>query len=117
MERTLMENACTRWNNDSLLISAISIFLNFQTYHHLLPGISHFHFLDKTFVSVINEFLEESGEKVEISTFGKVVKGYFQYMARLQSDEHFKTRQSNCYKQRDLCPPLKGIFQKVASNA
>ena len=84
--------SCFDYDHDSLLISAISIFLNFQTYHHLLPGISHFHFLDKTFVSVINEFLEESGEKVEISTFGKVVKGYFQYMARLQSDEHFKTK-------------------------
>jgi len=84
--------SCFDYDHGSFFISAISIFLNFQTYHHLLPGISHFHFMDKEFVSVINEKLEETGDKVEISTFGKVVSDYFKYMAKLQSDEPFKMK-------------------------
>ena len=37
--------SCIDYSYDNLLISSLTIFLNYQTYHHLFPIVSHFHFL------------------------------------------------------------------------
>eukprot|EP00505_MAST-04D_sp_SCG-Rhode-Island_P004260 Stramenopile-MAST_4_protein_4260 len=81
-------SACFDYNHNSFLISAFSIFLNFQTYHHLVPGISHFHFLfNKQLVAHIDQYLADNNEKVNVHQFVDVVKGYFGYLAKLQSDD------------------------------
>ena len=80
--------SCFDYDHNNLFVSAFSIFLNYQTYHHLLPGISHFHFTNKQFIQDVNRFLQREGIKeVEINTFLNVVKGYFTYMVKLQSDD------------------------------
>ena len=65
----------------------------FQTYHHLLPSVSHFHFLNKQFIRDVNVFLKDEGIKdIAIDTFINVVLGYFKYMVKLQHDNHIEFR-------------------------
>ncbi len=84
-------NSCFDYDHDNLFITAFSIFLNFQTYHHLLPSVSHFHFLNKQFIRDVNVFLKDEGIKdIAIDTFINVVLGYFKYMVKLQHDNHIE---------------------------
>lgn len=66
-----------------LPVAVLSIFLNFQTYHHLLPGVSHFHFL--TLKPVLDAALAEHGIVLQHASFGQVVRRHFGYMAALSS--------------------------------
>jgi len=55
-------SACIDCAHDSALWSLLTIFLNFQTFHHILPNISHHHFLWNHQVrTAILEFLKEEG--------------------------------------------------------
>ena len=78
--RTCVDYSHGLW---SLPVCALSIFLNYQTYHHLLPGISHFHFL--TLKPHLDEALAAHGIQLQVASFGGVVRGYFAYMWSLSS--------------------------------
>lgn len=50
---------CVDYGHGSPVLSALSIFLNYQTYHHLFPAMSHFRFMSSETRRVINSVLAE----------------------------------------------------------
>ena len=73
--------SCVDYNHGNLLLSALSIFLNYQTYHHLFPSVSHFHFL--TSKPKIDKVLAQHGVNVQPRPFHKVVQDYYSFLFKL----------------------------------
>jgi linoleoyl-CoA desaturase len=78
--------ACVDYSHGNVFMSAISIFLNFQTYHHLFPSVSHFYFL--THKPLLDRTLASQGILVNEKGFGEVVSGYYSYLINLGSPHH-----------------------------
>lgn len=72
-------NSCVDYSHDNLIVSSLSIFLNYQTYHHLFPIVSHFHFLRLR--NEIDIVLQDSDYgKTNSVCVTNVIKGYYQYL-------------------------------------
>merc|ERR1719440_972794 len=73
--------SCVDYNHGNFLASALCIFLNYQTYHHLFPSVSHFHYLTQK--PLLDRVLAEHGIMVNEQKFNKVVKDYYSYLLNL----------------------------------
>ena len=69
--------SCVNYSFDNLLISLLTIFLNYQTYHHLFPNVSHFHFL--TIRGDIDKVISRYS-RVQTQDLSTVIKNYFRYI-------------------------------------
>jgi fatty acid desaturase len=77
-------SACVDCAYDSVLWSICTIFLNFQTLHHILPGISHHHFLwDQQLRTAIVQFLEEEGILLKMESPGKLVAAHMSWLCEV----------------------------------
>jgi fatty acid desaturase len=62
-------------------MSAVCIFLNYQTYHHLFPAMSHFQLYMKR--TVIDQVLAIHGIEVRLHTVSDTIRAYWSYLAKL----------------------------------
>ena len=71
-------------NNFNLLISLLAIFLNYQTYHHLFPNVSHFHFLNirDDIDRVISRYSHVQTQELSV-----VIKNYYRYILNNSFDQ------------------------------
>ena len=94
--------SCVDYSYDSYLISSLCSFLNYQTYHHLFPNVSHFHFLSvrKDIDEVISEY-----HNIQTSGFVTIIKKYFQYLWLNSFDNTIKKNP----------PPKKVSMEQVCS--
>jgi fatty acid desaturase len=69
------------YHHGNALVACLSIFLNYQTYHHLFPGMSHFQLHKKK--DRIDKVLAAHGLSARILSIPGVLYGYWMYMARL----------------------------------
>eukprot|EP01047_Picozoa_sp_COSAG01_P040317 COSAG01_NODE_3386_length_6153_cov_89.762471_5_plen_360_part_00 len=77
-------SACVDCAYDSVLWSICTIFLNFQTLHHILPGISHHHFLwDQQLRTAIVQFLEEEGILLKMESPGKLIAAHMSWLCEV----------------------------------
>ena len=79
--------SCVDYSYDNIIISSLTVFLNYQTYHHLFPTISHFHFLNKRkdIDKVILEY-----NSINVDGFFNIIKKYFEYILSLSFDNKEK---------------------------
>ena len=75
--------SCVDYNHGNIVLSCLSIFLNYQTYHHLFPRISHFHFLHLK--PELDAVLKKRGIIVNNNDFINVVYSYFGYLNKLSN--------------------------------
>ena len=80
--------SCINYSFDNLLISSLSIFLNYQTYHHLFPNVSHFHFL--TLREDMDEVIARYNP-IQTCSLVTVIKKYFQYLWKNSFDDKVGT--------------------------
>jgi fatty acid desaturase len=69
------------YQHDNFWVAGLCIFLNYQTYHHLFPGMSHFQLYTKK--PMIDRILAAHDIQVRTLTFGQALSGYWSYLARL----------------------------------
>ena len=74
-------NSCVDYNHGNIVLSCLSIFLNYQTYHHLFPRISHFHYLHLK--PKLEAILEKRGIIVKNDDIVNVIYNYFGYLHKL----------------------------------
>jgi fatty acid desaturase len=73
---------CYDYSHGNHIITIITSFLNYQTYHHLFPNISHFHFL--ILKPIIDEILLNHGYEINHdSSFKNTIKKYFIHLNNL----------------------------------
>ena len=85
--------ACLDSAHDSLAFSIATIFLNFQTCHHLLPGVSHHHFLWNPAVrKAVYDYLVEQGLQLQIVPPAQLLKGYVSWTWRVGRDAVARTK-------------------------
>ena len=53
--------SCVDYGHGNWAVTILSIFLNYQTYHHLFPGISHFNLVRPEVKRAIDEALDAHG--------------------------------------------------------
>ena len=75
--------SCVDYNHGNIVISCLCIFLNYQTYHHLFPRISHFHYLHLK--QELDAILIKRGLVVENNDFVNIVYNYFGYLNKLSN--------------------------------
>lgn len=73
--------SCVDYNHGNFLASALCIFLNYQTYHHLFPSVSHFHYLTRK--PLLDRVLAEHHIAVNEQQWHKVVGDYYRYLLDL----------------------------------
>jgi fatty acid desaturase len=73
------------YHHDNLLVACLCIFLNYQTYHHLFPGMSHFELYRKK--HTIDRILTAHGITVRKLTLGGALYGYWSYLTRLSAPD------------------------------
>ena len=79
-------SACVDCAHDSTAWSILTIFLNFQTLHHILPGISHHHFLwNHELRSVIVGFLEEEQILLQMAKPSELVASHMSWLCHVGS--------------------------------
>ena len=74
-------NSCVDYSHGNFVMSCVSIFLNYQTYHHLFPRISHFHFI--YLKPEIDTLLEKRGILINMKPVTEVIYDYFDYLIKL----------------------------------
>jgi fatty acid desaturase len=74
-------HSCVDYSHGNFAISCASIFLNYQTYHHLFPRISHFHF--PYLKPKLDAILEKRGILINIKSLTCVICDYFDYLVKL----------------------------------
>ena len=68
--------------HDNPVVTGVAIFLNYQTYHHLFPGMSHFQLYRKR--HLIDQVLARHGRVMRRPlTLRDAVREYWSYMAKL----------------------------------
>lgn len=73
--------SCVDYNHGNILLSGLSIFLNYQTYHHLFPSVSQFHFW--WLAPRINKILAKHNYYIVNNSFKDVIYNYFSYLQML----------------------------------
>jgi linoleoyl-CoA desaturase len=73
--------SCVDYSHNNILLSGLSILLNYQTYHHLFPSVSHLHFW--WLAPRINRILARHNYYIVNHSFKDVVYNYFSYMQML----------------------------------
>lgn len=77
-------SACVDCAHDSTAWSLFTIFLNFQTLHHILPGISHHHFLwDKELRGAIVGFLEEEKILLHMAAPSEIIATHYSWLCEV----------------------------------
>ena len=72
------------YSHGNKLVTLFSIWLNHQAAHHLLPGISHYHFADERFVKAFDEWRKEHNLPFHYEhEFSKVVKMHLNWITKL----------------------------------
>ena len=69
------------YHHDCPVVAAASIFLNYQTYHHLFPAMSHFQLYQKR--TVIDHVLAKHGIQIRTHSLSSIVREYWRYLATL----------------------------------
>jgi fatty acid desaturase len=49
------------YSHGNVPVTMLSIWLNYQTAHHLLPGVSHYHFATRTFSDAFDAWQQANG--------------------------------------------------------
>ena len=83
--------SCVDYSYDSYLISSLCSFLNYQTYHHLFPNVSHFHFL--TLKNDIEEVISKYS-KIQTCDLKTIIKQHFHYLWSISFDNKVKALKS-----------------------
>ena len=74
------------YSHGSIPVTLLSIWLNHQAAHHLLPGISHYHFVDQRFVAAFDEWRTAHGLPFHYEqSFPKVVGSHLSWLNKLSS--------------------------------
>lgn len=74
------------YSHGSISVTLLSIWLNHQAAHHLLPGISHYHFADKRFIAAFDEWRAAHGLPFHYEkSFPKVIGSHLSWIAKLSS--------------------------------
>lgn len=85
---------CLDYAHGRFVTTVCSIWLNYQTYHHLFPGVSHFHFFNPRVKRQIDACLVKHGIPVPTGDRSavSVVAGYVQYLRKLQLKDYARIR-------------------------
>lgn len=75
--------SCVDYNHGNIIVSCLTIFLNYQTYHHLFPRISHFHYL--YLKPELDTILIKRGIIVNNLELVNVIYNYFGYLNKLSN--------------------------------
>ena len=76
--------ACVDCAHNNVAWSLLCICLNFQTLHHILPGVSHHHFLwNAKLRAVIMDFLREEGIGVNIAAPVEAVASHVRWLSKV----------------------------------
>ena len=68
----------------SWIVSLCSIFLNYQTYHHLFPSISHFRYPELR--PKLEKVLTKNGIRTKWRGLGEIVGSYYRYLWKLSNE-------------------------------
>ena len=88
--------ACVDCAHNNVAWSLLCICLNFQTLHHILPGVSHHHFLwNAKLRAVIMDFLREEGIEVNIAAPLEAVASHVRWLSKVGQRAAATGRQQN----------------------
>lgn len=83
-------SSCVDYAHASLFWSAVCVFSNYQTYHHLFPGVSHFHWCNPKVRSAASTYLRANGMTPPdgSKTFCRVFQEHWNYRLKLSFGKH-----------------------------